>query len=154
MVTLSVRIEGAERALRSLRPELYLPALAQLLREAALLGEREARQHAPKDTGALARSITHEAHPLTARVYSPLQYAPVMEEGRRAGAAAPPAAALLGWMRRHGLGGVPPFVIARAIGRRGIKGRFFMRRAMQTVEQQLPTLAARAIATIEAQWGR
>lgn len=147
-----VRIENLEHVLSKLNPELYLPAIAELLKNAALLGEREAKGLAPKDTSALARSIVGQVTgPLTATVSSPLQYAAVMEEGRSAGARMPPPDALVGWARRHGFSG-STFVLARAIGRRGIKGRFFMRAAMQTVAEQLPVLAEAAVAKIAARW--
>ena len=136
-----------------LSPDLYLPAIATLLQQAALLGEREARGLVPKDTSALARSLIGEVTgPLTARVYSPLAYAVVMDQGRAAGATMPPPDALLGWMSRHGIPASARFVIARGIGRRGIRGRFFMKAAMQAVTETLPRLAESAVATIAARW--
>ena len=150
--SVEIRIPNLTQVERKLGRELFMPHLAWLLTQAALLAEREARQGAPKDTSALARSITHEVKPLSARVYSPLQYAIVMEEGRRPGAAMPPPQALLGWMRRHGIPASMAFVLARAIGRRGIKGRFFLKKAMDSVERSLPNLMSEMMRRIGTSW--
>ena len=51
-------------------------ALKKSLETAALLVERSAREKAPKDTGALRRSITSKVEGLEGIVYTPLEYAP------------------------------------------------------------------------------
>lgn len=154
MAALELRIQGLERVLGKLTPELYRPAMKQLLTDAAVLAERTAREAAPKDTSALARSITSQVQPLAARVYSTLAYASVMEEGRRPGAKMPPPQALLGWMSRHGMSGVSPFVLARAISRRGIKGRFFFQKAKDALDRALPGLADAAARRVKEEWER
>jgi hypothetical protein len=156
MATLTAEVDATvlARLARRLSPELYEKAVGKLVGEATLLVEREARLQAPKDTGALARSIAGRATGLTGRVATSLVYAPVMEYGRTPGARMPPPAAVEGWARRHGMTGKgAAFVLARAIGRRGIKGRFYMRRALEKVEAGLPALIARASAAIAAAWG-
>jgi hypothetical protein len=62
-----------------------------------------------------------------------------MEDGRRAGAAMPPAGALLGWMGRHGVDAKTEFVIRRAIGRKGIKGKHFMQKGRLTIQPKVRT---------------
>lgn len=126
-------------------------AIAGILSKASLFAERRAREGTPKDTSALARSITSEAKPLSARVFSTLNYAVVTEEGRRSGARMPPPEALAGWLRRHG-SFTTPFVLARSIARRGIKGRFFMRAAKEATEQQMPNLLNEAAQGIGREW--
>lgn len=152
MADYTVKVVNLERVLGKLAPVLYLPAVVELIQSAALLAERTARSGAPRDTAALARSITSDVRPTAARVYSTLSYAGVMEEGRRPGARMPPPQSLLGWMARHGLAGVSPWVLARAIARRGVKGRFFMRSARDAVVNALPTLAQVAAKRVEQQW--
>lgn len=152
MPQLVITVRGMEALRRKLGPALYERAMHDLLRDAALLGERVAREGAPRDTSALARSITHEVEPALARVYSTLGYAAVMELGRRPGARMPPLRALLPWMRRHGIPASAAFVLARAIAARGIRGRFFMRAARQAVERALPGLIARATRDVERRW--
>lgn len=149
--TYTVRVTGIAEALAKLTPDLYGPAVAEILAEGALIAERELRATSPRDTAALARSWTSEVRPLSARVYSTLAYARVMEEGRRAGARMPPPAALVGWMGRHGMTG-SSFALARAIQRRGIKGRFFVRAAARALRSGMPALVDRAVARIEARW--
>src|SRR6185437_10486396 len=116
---ISLTVEGLAQMLAKLTPDLYLPAVAQLMRDAALLGEQLARRNVleKSDTGALARSITSSYTDLTARVYVPMGqptavYAPVMEYGRTPGAKMPPPDALVGWMKRHGIDPKLKFVIA------------------------------------------
>lgn len=126
-------------------------AMTGILSKAILFAERRAREGAPKDTSALARSLVSEVKPLSARVFSTLNYAMVIEEGRQAGARMPPPEALRGWLRRHG-SFTTPFVLARSIARRGIKGRFFMRSAKEATEQQMPNYLNEAAQSIGREW--
>jgi hypothetical protein len=136
-----------------LGPALYERAVGDLVSDLTVLAEREARLAAPRDTGALARSIAGRATGLTGRVATSLVYAPVMEYGRTPGARMPPPAALAGWARRHGFSGRgATFVLARAIGRRGIRGRFYMQRAREKAQAAVPGLLARALRAIAAAW--
>ena len=52
----------------------------------------------------------------------------------------PPPQALLGWIRRHGFGGTA-FQLARAIARRGIPGRWFMRAAAKATDAKIEEAA-------------
>lgn len=129
-------------------PERRMRAVVtRLLQLASLFAERESRIGAQevRDTGAMARSITSEVRGMTARVYSPLAYTSVVDQGRRPGAAMPPPAALEGWLQRHGLDVGLAWVIARAIGRRGIVGRFFYRRAAERLREAMPQLFDQAL---------
>lgn len=151
-MVLTVTVIGMEKLLAKLKPTLYQDAVKTLLTQAALIAEREARLGTPKDTGALARSISHDVQPLMARVYSGLSYAVPVEFGRGAGKRMPPPQALVGWIRRHNLN-VSPFVLARAIARRGIRGRFFFRKAAEATKKALPGLLGKAAVSIQAKWG-
>lgn len=122
--------------------------IARTIQYATLLAEQVAKDGAPRDTGTLARSIVSELQPTSARIYSPLVYAAVMEAGRRPGARMPPPGALAGWARRHGFSQGSLFVLARNIGRRGIQGRFFFRAAAEAIQAQLPALLQRAAAEV------
>lgn len=152
MAAVTVRVVGLDGLRARLTPDLDRGALASLLRDAALVAERVARGRAPRDTAALARSITTEAKPTVARVFTTLAYAAVMEEGRRPGAKPPPPEALEGWMRRHRMDPRAAWALAKAIGRRGIKGRFFFRAAVEAADKALPELLRRAGAQIGRQW--
>ena|ERR1700682_911795 len=161
-------------------PQLIAVPLRGYLNDLALLGQRVARQSAPRDTGNLARSIYVDVQPLYSRVYTDLGYAPVMEYGApsaqiNSGSTwMPPSDALLGWVQRHGFGvGVSQsiatrrfvrtgaqsvasaaFVLARAIKRRGIKGRFFFQKAKAAVEVAQPARLTVMAREVELLWGR
>lgn len=151
-MSFTVEIGGLPELKRVLTPELYTDAMVKLVADGAVIAQREAREQASTDTGALARSIASEAHGFSSRVYSTASYAGAVESGRRAGAGMPPPDALRGWMQRHGLGGVSPYVIARGIARRGVRGRFFMAKAARKLEQQLPELGRKALEDIGRRW--
>lgn len=154
MLKIDVDVRGLEALQKKLGPQLYEDALTEYLTEATDLGQKVAREGIKDDTNALARSVLTEVRPLSARIYSTLPYAVPVDQGRRAGAKMPPPNALRGWMQRHGMGNVPPFVLARAIARRGIRGRFFLRAAKERIERETPNMLRRAARTIEQKWGR
>lgn len=143
----------ASRVLAKLAPGLYQRAVARFIASATLTAERAAKGAAPVDMGPLRRSIVSEIQPLRGRVHAPLRYAEAVDQGRRPGSRPPPPEALVGWMRRHGMTG-SPWVLARAIGRRGTKGRFFMRAGMQAARDALPSLLGLAARSVEREWSR
>jgi hypothetical protein len=100
-----------------------------------------ARVHAPRFSGDLANSmqsrVSNVGSWLVGEVYSDAAdpvYPLVMESGRRAGAAMPPPDALAGWADAVLGDASLAFVVARSIGRKGIKGRFFLRKAFRENE--------------------
>lgn len=82
---MSIQFEGLDSVLNSLDeladPDKYTAALQ---RSCALV-ERTAKQKAPKDTGALRRSITSKiektSDEIRGIVFTPLEYAPYVEYG-------------------------------------------------------------------------
>lgn len=98
--------------------------------------------NSPVDTSAYRASETAgvaQTSPMviTGTVSSPLAYAPVIEEGRRAGARQPPSGALMSWVARK-FGLTDPrqirsvaFLVARAIGRRGLPAKKPLSRAVE-----------------------
>lgn len=98
----------------------------QAMQASLLLIEGAARQGVAQDTRRLAGSITHtiagSGANLTGRVGPSVRYGYWVEHGRKAGKP-PPLDAIAGWARRHG---IHPFVVARAIGRRGTRPRPFL----------------------------
>jgi phage gpG-like protein len=116
----------------------------RVLRRAGDLALREAQTNARqfRDSGALANSLLARTSDMDAVIGSALPYAAAVEEGRRAGARQPPLEALEGWASRRGVDPDVLYVIARAIGRRGIEGRMFLRRAYESVDHQMPGIIA------------
>ena len=78
---MNIEFVGAEKLIARLDNMSDEVALKKNLETAALLVERSAKQKAPKDTGALRRSITSRVEGLEGIVYTPLEYAPYIEYG-------------------------------------------------------------------------
>jgi hypothetical protein len=127
-MSITVRLEGAKELQAGLRaaPATLASETRTAMEASLLLVEGTARTLAPKDTGRLGGSITHSiaggGASLTGRVGPSVAYGLFVEKGRRPGRM-PPVDAVASWARRHGIN---PFVLARAIGRRGTKARPFL----------------------------
>lgn len=78
---MNIEFEGAEKLMARLDKISDEAELKKSLETAALLVERSAKQKAPKDTGALRRSITSKVEGLEGIIYTPLEYAPYIEYG-------------------------------------------------------------------------
>lgn len=81
----NVEIQGADEILEALDHMKDLNDLTAALNKACALVEKSAKQKAPKDTGALIRSIASKieanGEDLQGVVYTPLEYAPYVEYG-------------------------------------------------------------------------
>jgi hypothetical protein len=140
---------GRYVAYRQRIAERFLPAAMRGALSAAMRGRvvverltREAPAANPAgvgsggavDTGAFLRAWKAEATQDGARLYNDAPHAPIVERGRRAGAAMPPPDAIARWVRRR-LGVSESearsvaFVVARAIATRGLVGRKIAERA-------------------------
>ena len=84
---MSVEISGLDRLLERFEAVGDTKKVAEAVKMACLLVEREAKIKAPKGGGDdgggenLRGSITSEYHGLTGKVFSPLEYAPYVEYG-------------------------------------------------------------------------
>lgn len=78
---MDIEFEGVENLIQRLNKMSDTAALKKSLEAAALLVERSAKQKAPKDIGALRRSITSKVEGLEGIIYTPLEYAPYIEYG-------------------------------------------------------------------------
>ena len=77
----SIKYEGLDNVLNAISELDDIGNLEQALGKACALVERSAKQLAPKDTGALRRSITSKIEGDKGIVYTPLEYAPYVEYG-------------------------------------------------------------------------
>lgn len=79
------RIEGADHIIESLEDLIDMQKLEQTMGKACAIVERSAKQKAPKDTGALRRSITSKIEvvddSIVGIIFTPLEYAPYVEYG-------------------------------------------------------------------------
>lgn len=82
---MSVKLEGAEELIAKINELSEAENLEKNLKTALALVEASARKKAPKDTGALRRSIeskiTANDTELIGEVFTPLEYAPYVEFG-------------------------------------------------------------------------
>jgi hypothetical protein len=113
------------------------------------LVEQNVISRVPIAVGTLSQSITSrimgEPTRLMGEVGSPLIYAPVMEFGRRPGSPMPPSDAIRTWIIRKGIASSDQadglaFVIARSIGRKGIKARRMFRNGWRASRDQVNRL--------------
>lgn len=92
----------------------------------------------PRATGACEKGWTYRRSSKGAVVFNPVKHASFVEGGRRPGRP-PPVSAIAAWMRAKGmtedLGRA--FAIARAIGRRGIRARPVLARAMPEIRRRI-----------------
>lgn len=134
--------------IRRLLPE----PVRRLLEDASKAAARAASGETPKDTGATARAWVAASTSMMASARNPMAAAAPLNYGRHSHKM-PPTSALLGWLDRHGIDRRSAFPIARAIARRGTRGRFFMQRAAQQMRNsELPRLMREAVQRIENIW--
>ena len=76
-----IEIQGIDRVIEQFEKIADISNMGQALGKACALVEREAKKKAPKDTGALRRSITSKVEGLEGVIYTPLEYAPYVEFG-------------------------------------------------------------------------
>lgn len=148
-----IRSGEIARLRRKLGPELIREPLRPVFRGAAAFAQREAEGGAPRDINATIRPFMTEVTDFSAKVRTATGTARVIEFGRHAGKRQPPVDAIAAWAERRGLAAEAAFPIARAIARRGIKGRFFMRRARaKLLRGELPRLMGQARDEILRRW--
>ena len=78
---MNVEVKGVDELIVKLNNMTDESKIQQQLGLACALVERSAKMKAPKDTGALRRSITSKVDGLTGIVFTPLEYAPYVEYG-------------------------------------------------------------------------
>ena len=103
--------------------------------------EGQVKGRTPVNTGQLRNSIATQVKGnmlnMQGLIMSPLAYAIVMEEGRTPGAKQPPTGPIELWVIRKGIATAgtesrqAAYVIARSIGRKGIKGLFMFREGLK-----------------------
>lgn len=147
-----MQVKGLKELVAKIDGVHEMRPLRDLLVDASNTAVTASKPHVPQDTGALLRDIQPEIMPFSAKVPYPKPYAVIMEGGRKPGGKMPPPHVLDAWARRHGIDNT--FLLARAIARRGLKGRFFRRKGRSAVRKQMPHLLERMGRQLEAIWGK
>ena len=132
----------AELSSRLRDPQLLAEPMRGLLTEAARIGQSTATDNVDGGLGLAVRSIGSRVEPLQARVFSAMAPARSrsIDQGRKPGQ--PWKSLLAQIIRWKDAVGHPDsaIVIAQGIQRRGVKGRFFKRAAVEAVNTALPGL--------------
>jgi HK97 gp10 family phage protein len=80
-VPVNVKVIGLEKLQRKLGANLTEPARRDIMRQGGLLAEKEAELKAPRDTGALVRSLSLTSNENMAKVSTGVYYARFLEHG-------------------------------------------------------------------------
>ena len=149
------------KGLEELKLKLTDPSLVgkptyQMLHSAAKIGSRAATDGISGGTGIAERSIGSEVKPLSARVYTAIAQPRAMsiEQGREPGVNPRDILPqIIRWKDAvgHADSGIE---IALDIERRGAKGKHFMQRAREVVNQELPRLLSEMGRRIREAFGR
>jgi hypothetical protein len=105
-----------------------------------------ARERARVDTGKMKKSLRFNWGPWGAAV-SARTPGGWMDQGTKPHW--PPIKALEGWAKRHG---IPAFLVARSIARKGIKADRWFTDAIEDADRDLPGLLQHAASSIEQGW--
>jgi HK97 gp10 family phage protein len=103
-------------------PEVISRRLNAYLLNVAIDMQRDAIKEAPVDTANLQNNINIKREDLRYTITPEAQYAIFAHDGRKPGKM-PPIEAVESWANRRGAN---PYMVARAIGRKGTKGKKFM----------------------------
>ena len=149
---LSATVIGLDKLQANLK-DLTGPPLAKLLGAASGHAKRTASEGL--GGGVASRSIQSEIKPGSARVYSLMSPArsTSIELGRPENGPLLHPGALRRWIAHVGYPD-SPYVLAKHIQRRGVKGRFFMRQAIQSTQNALPGLLNDMAKGVERRFGR
>lgn len=133
-ITVDVDARTLEAAVRR-APVVVLGELNNWVRKTAMRGERRMKEEAQDsvDTGRLQSSIHSTIGHLQGSVRPTAKHAPFVHDGRRPGKMPPfrEGTSLNSWARRRG---IPPFLVARAIARRGTKPNKFVDRTYTAIK--------------------
>jgi hypothetical protein len=149
-----IKARGIDEIMKKTKPEIYRVPMAKMFNRLGNQARDIAVRTAPKNSGELHRSIKADIKPLSARVFSTANYAVPVEVGRRKNSRMPPLEPIRAWLRSKRKDPRLAYVVARAIARRGIKGRFFMKAAFQAVQVKLPLGLKRVEREIAATWSK
>lgn len=143
MTQIKVQIKGMKELQEKLGrfgDKTYLKDLKRGMVISTGLVKNTARTIVPVDTGALRRSIKdnvkYSLRGIEGIIEPMEKYGAAVEFGRKPGAF-PPIGALDRWARKRGLN---PFLVARAIARKGTKAQPFMKPAFEMTKAKITSI--------------
>lgn len=144
----TIRDHGLQKKLE--RTKTLLPnRIKDAVKQGTALMWREVKDTAPTAFGDLKKSIAADVQGFSGRVRPTVQYAVFVHEGTRPhwvpSREWKPGGALHRWATRKG---IPPFLVARAIARRGTKARPWMRRAYEANQGRVTELFEKAVGSV------
>lgn len=146
-----LEVIGGEQLRRHMTdPRLVTLPVTEMLQTAAKEGEKVAISRV-QGLPSVVRTIHSDSRSLNARVYSTHTAARHIEVGRKPGSRLPPVSVMARWAAERGIV-ADPFVLARAVARRGIKGRYFMRGARSRMKTRWRQYLKGAAADIQRRW--
>ena len=109
---------------------------------------RRAQEHT--DTGRMARSVGFRWEGTAGTVYTTSRYGGFVDKGTKPHW--PPLRAIEGWAKRHG---IPPFLVARAIARKGTPRTDWLTGAFEeTARRELAPGMRQLAGRVQEAWGR
>jgi len=149
-MSLSIKVSGDESLAARLDPAKALGGpFRRMLDRSGITVVNRAKPNTPVWQGRLRASIAHEIDPapipLWATVGTNVVYGPFVEEDTRPHW--PPLAAIAPWAQAHGM---DPFLVARAISRRGTKGRHMLANALRDSQDDIQRFADQAEREVKA----
>lgn len=145
----TVNVKGAKELIRKFADTGYLveqplsdmmESLTDLARDVAVRTSHSTQ---------IARSVVVEVAPLQGIVRFPIRQAATLNKGRKPGAKMPSTRQIAAWANAHGIDPELHWVLAQTIAKRGIKGRFFVRKARAAVRQSMPAHLDRMARSVE-----
>lgn len=148
IVSIDIDSKQLEEAFRK-APAKVTAGLSLWIEKTSFKMEREAKIEAANvlDTGQTQSSISTNIFGLKGQVKPTTKHAIFAHNGRKPGRMPPfkEGTALARWANKHG---IPPFLLARSIGRKGTKGYKFMDKAFKTVKPSAENEARKTLDSI------
>lgn len=127
----------------SKHPETFREHAQVAMKKSLLLLERDAKIFAPSNEGTLRKSIKTTLRPLEGAVLAMAKYAEFVHDGTKPHMPpTDPGGSLDRWAKKKG---IPTFLVARAIARRGTKAQPFFDEAIEANEGKINSLFSEAI---------
>ena len=153
MAKLGIGIQTDDRKVQAMlrkAPEKIRVAKKEILSRGSFMTQAQMRIESPVFDGDLWRSIRPKWQSAdTVIVFSDSKHAPTMEFGRRPGGKLPPfrdGTPLAKWVRIKMGQEVSPFIVARSIARKGIKGKKFAQKTYVKMKPAVNNMANEVIA--------